>query len=215
VAYGARLESVLGLRPRGFESRILRHYLDTDWGGFVPGTGYRSQRVARRRQLLLQSAVILVIVLTAFFLGRATKATNFVPVEGSEPTPCITLAVFPNEFLPPPSDTNINVLNGSKRVGLATITAEIMGERGFKIDDISNFDEYIVQATAEIHYGESAKDKAFLVSLYIENAVLVLDDRADSSIDLIVGQNFTTLQSNEQVEAEKSRPVASPSGPGC
>jgi hypothetical protein len=27
VAYGARLESVLGATPRGFESRILRHKL--------------------------------------------------------------------------------------------------------------------------------------------------------------------------------------------
>jgi hypothetical protein len=27
VAYGARLESVLGATPRGFESRILRHNL--------------------------------------------------------------------------------------------------------------------------------------------------------------------------------------------
>jgi hypothetical protein len=181
----------------------------------MSGTSYRSQRNAKRRQLALQAAVLFVIILTAFFFGRLTKATNFVPVEGSDPTPCITLAIFPNEFLPAPSDTNINVLNGSKRVGLATITAEIMGERGFQVGEITNFDEYVVEASAEIHYGESAKDQAYLISLYVDGAVLVLDDRTDSTVDLIVGQNFRALQTNEQVEAEKMRPVASPSGPGC
>jgi hypothetical protein len=181
----------------------------------VPGTSYRSQRNAKRRQLALQAAVLFVIILTAFFFGRLTKATNFVPVEGSDPTPCITVALFPNEFLPAPSDTNINVLNGSKRVGLATITAEIMKESGFKVGEITNFDKYVVQASAEVHYGEKAKDEAYLVSLYVDGAKLVLDERTDSSVDLIVGQNFTTLQSNEQVEAEKLRPIASPSGPGC
>src|SRR3954451_19456 len=43
VAYGARLESVLGSRPRGFESRILRRWTSTNAG--PPPT-----RCARRRR---------------------------------------------------------------------------------------------------------------------------------------------------------------------
>ena len=41
VAYGARLESVLGLRPQGFESPILRHSTGDSWNHssaeYLPG----------------------------------------------------------------------------------------------------------------------------------------------------------------------------------
>ncbi|MEY3407295.1 MAG: hypothetical protein RL038_356, partial [Actinomycetota bacterium] len=116
---------------------------------------------------------------------------------------------------PKPADTTVNVLNGSKRVGLATITAEVLGSRKFKIGEISNFDDYVVQTPAEVHFGPKSRDAAYLVSLYIDGAVLVEDERTDGSVDLVIGQSFDDLRDDETVEREKSRPVASPSGPGC
>ena len=47
MAYGARLESVLGASPRGFESPILRHQSGTVRFRifFMPYLGYRTKRV--------------------------------------------------------------------------------------------------------------------------------------------------------------------------
>lgn len=177
--------------------------------------GYRSARTLRRRRLTVLVAGLFASLAVSFGIGRFTAPSDFVPVEGSEPTPCITLAIFPSEYLPKPADIRVNVLNGSKRVGLATITAEVLGTRKFKIGEVSNFNDYVVQAPAEVHFGPAGRNAAYLVSLYIDGAVLVEDERTDDSVDLVIGQTFEDLRDDDVVEREKSRPIASPSGPGC
>jgi hypothetical protein len=181
----------------------------------VSGISYRATRQARRKRLAILAAGVFSLLLISFLLGRLTKPSDYIPVEGAEPTPCITLAIFPKDFLPKVKDTTINVLNGSRRVGLATITAEVLGNRGFQIGEISNFDEYPVKNVAEIHHGAKGKDAAYLASLYIDGSLLVEDERTDGSVDVIIGQAFEDLRTEEQVKTEMQKPVPSPSGPGC
>lgn len=181
----------------------------------MSGISYRAARTARRRRLAMLGAGVVALFALSFALGRLTSPSDYIPVEGAEPTPCITLAIFPKDFLPAVKDTQINVLNGSKRVGLATITAEVFSARGFQIGEVANFEPYKVQSVAEIHHGPAGKDAAYLASLYIDGAVLVADDRTDTSVDVVIGQAFEDLRTSEQVAVEMEKPLPSPSGPGC
>ncbi len=177
--------------------------------------GYRYKRRERRRRIAAISAAAVLLFVFGFGLGRVTKQTTIQAIEGETPVPCLTLAVIPSDYLPKPGDFMINVLNGSKRIGMAGITAEILEVRGFRINEIGNFSEYVVTAPAEIHYGPKGKDRAQLLAAYVDGAKLVLDDREGAKVDFVIGQQFDDLRTDNQVKAELKRPIASPSGPGC
>jgi hypothetical protein len=125
------------------------------------------------------------------------------------------LAVFPRDYVPEKNSFELNVYNASHRVGMAGITAEVLGVRGFNVAEVGNYDQREISITAEIHYGKKGKHAAALVAAYINNSKLVMDDRADNSVDVLVGQGFEEVLSNRDAKDELARPEASPSGPGC
>jgi hypothetical protein len=160
-------------------------------------------------------AGLLALYCIGFLTGFFVKQVTTVPVAGSTPVSCITLAIIPNDTLPKPKSVTLNILNGSDRVGMATITADIFKSRNFKIKKVGNFTDYPVTGPAEIHFGTAGIDAAKLAAAYIENSVLVEDDRTDGSVDVIVGQTFSDVLTTEDAREYLSRPIASPSGPGC
>lgn len=177
--------------------------------------GFRARRGERRRRLAQIGAGLLGIFMLGGVFGWVLHRPTFVPVTGAKPQSCITLAVFPNEFAPAPSEINVNVLNGSHRVGMAGITSDVLAERGFKIGKVGNFDPYKVETVAEVHFGPAGRDAALVVAAYVPGATLVPDSRTDASVDLVVGQLFKDVASQQVADVELSRPIASPSGPGC
>jgi hypothetical protein len=181
----------------------------------VSELGYRAKRRARRRRIAQLVAGVLCIYAVGFATGYISKRETVVPVEGSTPQTCITLAVFPIDVLPKPSAVTLNVLNGSKRVGMASITADVMKSRKFKINTVGNFDEYFVENEAEVHYGPEGAQAAQLVAAYIDGAKLVEDTRTGNAVDLVIGQAFDVILENDEVAEVLARPSASPSGPGC
>ena len=176
---------------------------------------FRGKRLQRRKRI----AQILAIGLGIFIIGFGTGWFSHVPksvlVDGQEPVSCITLAVFPRDYVPPKKDFTTNVYNGSQRIGMAGITAEVLGVRGFKIGEVGNYDEREISISAEIHFGKNGRQAAALVAAYINNSKLVQDDRTDNSGDVLVGQGFDEVRTNRDAKEELARPVASPSGPGC
>ena len=181
----------------------------------VPEIGFRARRAQRRNRMIQIGAGVLALYCVGFLTGFLVKQVTTVPVAGSTPVSCITLAIIPNDILPKPNAVTLNILNGSDRVGMATITADIFKSRNFKINKIGNFSDYPVTGTAEIHFGPAGSDAAKLAAAYIENSVLVEDDRTDSSVDVIVGQTFSDVLTTADARDYLSRPIASPSGPGC
>lgn len=182
----------------------------------MPDLMFRSQRVQRRRRYAVVGLGVAGIFGIGFATGWFSHVEQFVPVEGADPTPCITLAIYPAEFVPKPSEVTINVLNGSDRIGMATITAQVLERRGFNLGTVDNFDDYVVKESAEIHYGPAGKDVALLLQAYVEGAVLILDDaRSGAVVDVVIGQGFQEVRERDAAQAELARPIASPSGPGC
>ena len=176
---------------------------------------FASRRNERRKRILSLSAVAFSIFLIGYAAGYLINRPVFVPVENADPTPCITLALFPIEFVPKPSEVKVRVLNGSKRVGVAGITGEVLESAGFKVLEVGNLGADNIEEAAEIRYGKKSKNAALLLQAYIVNAVLVLDNRTDKSIDVVVGQGFESVRDKKSAGRELARPIPSPSGPGC
>ena len=181
----------------------------------VQQTSFRSRRLEQRKRIIQFSAIALAIFVAGYGIGWISHRPTFSPVEGSTPVPCLTLAIIPADVLPKPKTVTINVLNGSKRMGIARIAGEIFGGLGFKVGNVGNFNDYEVSDPAEIHYGKTGAKQAQLVAAYIEGAKLVEDERTDNSVDVIVGQAFDQIRNNSEARKELLRPSASPSGPGC
>ena len=184
------------------------------WGE-MPEISFRASRLARRRRIAQITAAALGVFIIGFGTGWFSHVPKSVLVEGQEPVSCVTLAVFPKDYVPKKNSFTVNVYNASQRVGMAGITAEILGVRGFKVGEVGNYDEREISITAEIHYGKKGRNAAALIAAYINNAKLVMDDRTDATVDVLVGQGFDEIRTNRDAAEELARPEASPSGPGC
>jgi hypothetical protein len=146
--------------------------------------------------------------------GSTATPTSASPTQTSEP--CVTVTVTPGAGLPTPSQVTTNVYNSTERAGLAASTAEELQTRGFIIGAIDNDPlARVVSAPAEIRHGPSGLSSAKLMAYYIPGSLLVDDGRTDATIDTVLGQAFTAVAPQSEVDAALIAPSPSPSGPGC
>lgn len=94
-----------------------------------------------------------------------------------------------------PSAVTVNVYNASGRSGLANETARSLRDRGVTVKAVSNDPLHkSVAGVAEIRYGPAGAKAARTVAAHqVKGATLVKDGRTDASVDLVVGQKFSTL----------------------
>lgn len=181
----------------------------------MPEISFRAKRIERRKRIAQIIAIALGIFIIGFGTGWFSHVPKSVLVEGQEPVSCVTLAVFPRDYVPPKKSFTVNVYNASHRIGMAGITGEVLGVRGFKVGEVGNYDAREISISAEIHYGKKGRNAAILVASYIKDSKLVRDDRLDNSVDVLVGQDFQEVLTNRDSKDELARPEPSPSGPGC
>lgn len=180
----------------------------------------RKQYVRRRQHTVLTVtgavlAVVLVVALLFFFhvfgLGRvATPATE--PNYGVT-APCAT----PNEDGTPATTVDnrsitVRVLNGTDHSGFGQAVAEALQNREFQLQgDAGNYTSHNVERTT-IYFGRNAVNAAYTVRNNFTDAVMVMDDREDALIDIVLGATFQDLTDPADVPA-----VGSPieSFPNC
>jgi len=192
-------------------------------------TGPRAASRHRRRRSPATSIVLVVVGMVVLFAAgfglsviiRGAASDTDANGGGSSspsptPLPCVTVTVTPGAGLPNPSSVTTNIFNGTDRAGLAATTAEDLQTRGFIIGTIDNDPlGRAVSATAEIRHGPAGLAAAQLMTYYIPGAVLVDDARTDATIDTVLGQAFTTVATQAEVDAALLAPSPSASGPGC
>lgn len=199
----------------------------------IPSTGPRPDRRHRRRRSPVVSIVLVAVGMVVLFgagfglsviirgasggTDAGGNSTAPVPTATSETSePCVTVTVVPGAELPNPSQVTTNIYNSTDRAGLAATTAEELQARGFIIGTIDNDPlERAVSAPAEIRHGPAGESAAKLMAYYIPGALLVDDGRADATIDTALGQAYTTVAPQAEVDAALLAPSPSPSGPGC
>jgi LytR cell envelope-related transcriptional attenuator len=95
---------------------------------------------------------------------------------------------------PPPGEVQVNVYNATTRSGLASSTAGQLRERGFVILDVAN-DPLArqIDGTAEVRANPAQQAAANVVLAQLPGAVFVPDERAEPTIDLVLGNAFESL----------------------
>jgi hypothetical protein len=156
----------------------------------------------------LGAAAIYSGAVSAPFLDRP-----FVTVSPSEPASALPSAPCPPDGTLPVAYNAISVivLNGSDRAGLAGQTAEALAARGFVVASTGNYPGSTT-AGAEIVFGEAGLASAYSLAANLDAPVLVLDTRADASVDLVLGEAFSGLLDPTTVVLDPATPLVGVEG---
>lgn len=167
------------------------------------GRDYARRRRQRRSQIIL--AVMAAIVVCGFAWAVA-YASGWLPGSGfSAGGPSCTVSVTK----PPQSRVQVNVYNASTTSGRANEVWHALQSRGFTVGAVSNDpNKEHVTGAGQIRVGPDGEQfaRAYLLPL-IPGAQVVVDGRDDSSVDVVIGDQFPTLNRVTQ-SAQSSGPCA-------
>jgi hypothetical protein len=113
---------------------------------------------------------------------------------------CETVAAAPLAL--DPATVSLRVFNATDTAGLAQTVAAALQERGFVVDEIANDTSgREVTGIGELRHGPRGTDAADYMRLLLPGAGDYLDTRATEQVDVVVGPDFTTLATPEDVAA--------------
>ena len=145
----------------------------------------------KRRQLIVLGVVVLGLFFAFWYAWSYYQADN--SARASKP-PAATCTPYDPKAVTP-ENTRVNVYNASNRVGLAGSVARSLHDRGFVIGKVAN-DPSSRKApkVAEIRYGPKGAAQAKLLRTSLpKGTTLVKDKRKVVTVDLALGQRYTTL----------------------
>ncbi|GHH79737.1 LytR C-terminal domain-containing protein [Promicromonospora soli] len=185
--------------------------------------GYDQARVERRRREHERQAVVFGVLIAflavcgifalAVYSGAISSPFNrpFTTVGVTEqetyPVPCVPEASGqPDGALPSAySDTQVRVLNASGESGLATAHESVLADRGFNIVGKGNVP--VLLQESEIRFGRKAIVQAYTLAAQFPEIRLVLDDRVDRKIDLLIGEDYVPPLDVEDVQLTADQPL--------
>lgn len=159
------------------------------------------KRYVRNRQRIVFTCVIsflavcLVVSLMFFYhvFGLGLVHTPEQAPNYGQEAPC---AVKSNDNNPAVMIDNrsitISVLNGTKFTGFATSVGKALENRGFQLQGVGNFTSANVERTA-IYFGANAINEAYTLAANFTDAKLVMDNREDKLISVVLGATFSDL----------------------
>ena len=102
------------------------------------------------------------------------------------------------------AETNIRVLNASGQGGQAGDVAGSLRDLGFAAPAAANDPIYAgtrLSCQGQIRFGQAGRPGAAAAWLVAPCVELYQDDRKDNSVDLVIGANFTSLASSDDIAA--------------
>jgi hypothetical protein len=132
---------------------------------------------------------------------QATESTGPAPAQLGEPASRSEMIdVTPAKL----SDTRIHVLNASGRGGQAADVAGALKDLGFAQPTAANDPLYAsarLTCQGQIRFGTAGQATAAAVWLVAPCAELFRDSRADDSVDLAIGTDFSALSHSDDIDA--------------
>jgi len=181
-------------------------------------------RTLRRRHMHERQAVVFGVLLAGLAvagLGAAALYTDALDLPfldrefSAEPTEAAeeTRTYCPPEGALPVAtgEITVDVYNGSGLDGLAGETANALTERGYVIGGKGNAPSEVTGA-GRIIYGAAGIQAAYTLQAYVPDAVLQLDGRTDTRVDLVVGTEFAGILPPDQVALDPAAPLLGPEG---
>lgn len=183
------------------------------------------ERALRRRHKHERQAVVfgvLIAVLAVGGLGAVAVYTGGIEAPFSRPFTTRAATDGP-AVVPPPcppdgtlpvayGEVQVQVLNATDRAGLAAETAGALTARGFAIRGTGNSPSP-VGGVARISFGAAGVPAAYTLAAHVQGAVLVLDGRADATVDLAVGPEWVSLLDPAVIPLDPNAPLVGQ--PGC
>ena len=99
-----------------------------------------------------------------------------------------------------PASITLRVYNATNTAGLATQVADALKARGFTVGEVANDTSgRTVTGVGELRHGQPGNDAADYVRLFIPGAGDYPDTRADDTVDVVIGPDFKTLATADEV----------------
>ncbi|WP_083371705.1 LytR C-terminal domain-containing protein [Paraoerskovia marina] len=180
----------------------------------------RRRRREHERQALVFGILIAILAVIgvgslAVYTGAVESPFNrgFTTIGESKDTlqqPCVPDETMPVSY----KSVSVTVLNASGRTGIATITGDMLVDRGFQVAEVGNALDENGNAE-ELPYTLVSSNAAGLAAAYtvaaqLTNSAVVLDDRPEPTVDVRVGANFDGLIPEDEVTLEADVPLTSP-----
>ncbi len=182
------------------------------------------ERVLRRRHKHERQAVVFGLLIASLAVGGLGAVAVFTggidspftrpfttraPETTATPTPapCPPDGTLPVAY----GQVQVTVLNATTRAGLAAQTAAALTARGFVVLGTGNSPSP-VPGVARISFGAAGVGAAYTLAAHLEGARLVLDARADGTVDLAVGSEFASLLDPAVIVLDPAAPLAGQEG---
>ena len=176
----------------------------------------RKEYIRRRQKTVFGIAgailvIALVISLLFFFhvggLGNV-KSTAVQPNYGHQ-APCAIKDTDGKAKYVENRNITLRVLNGTKFSGFAKAVSDALQNREFNAQTPGNYTKKIDRTM--IVFGKNGINQAYTVASNFTDAMLVMDDRQDQLVDVVVGATFDNLADVKSVPAA-GKPITSIKG---
>jgi hypothetical protein len=151
--------------------------------------------------LAMASGLVVVASLIYFTVGeiifpaQTQGISSKISPQNDYPMPCLTTPVD----LVDPGEIHIRVLNGTTKGGFARAVSNALALRDYSVLPPDNAPEHVQETY--IYYGVNTIAHAYQLAREFYDPVLVLDDREDYLIDVVIGSKFDNLVPVESVAA--------------
>ena len=149
--------------------------------------------------LVLVSSVLLFHIGGAGLQSTAQAAPNYGHVVPCAPTDRSN----PKAKYVSASTISIRVLNGTDSTGFAQAVGDALTNRGFALTSVTNYSATNVHRT-RIYFGKNAIIQAYTVNSNFTDAAMIMDDRSDMLVDIVLGSTFSNLRSKKKVPSSGS-----------
>ncbi|MDR3116316.1 MAG: LytR C-terminal domain-containing protein [Bifidobacteriaceae bacterium] len=146
--------------------------------------------LAKYRKLTI-TAIILFVLSVATVLGTFDFIFPKNYVSAHYDVPCLTPAVQKAVNY---NTVHLRVLNASSHAGLGQAVNLTLLQRGFSSHGYNNYPDGNLYNT-KIVFGANSIKEAYTLALIFDKVILQMDDRQDSLIDVVIGEDFTDFKS--------------------
>ena len=169
----------------------------------------------RRRRRAAITLTLVGLVMLGTFAYAAAYFQGWVGSRTPKPVASPACQVVTAAQALKPSAVTINVYNATNRQGLAASVAKSLRTQGFKVAKVTNDPlGKPIGGVGEVRHGQTGAAGAALAATRLSGAKVVPDERTDDTIDLVLGNKFTTLSAPPKVAPSKAtKPTPSLTNP--
>lgn len=153
-----------------------------------------SQRARKRRRTAITLLVAVGLLAAAFYYASSYFKKQPTAAAACPTATQTSAAAAAPGAAPNPGQITVNVYNATSRNGLAGEAAKVVKARGFVVGTVANDPaRKQISGPAEVRYGKNGEAAAKVVGTLVAGAAPVTDARADASVDLVLGNGFTSI----------------------